>query len=235
MANTRRFLILGVVFIVAGTAGLTAMEHLQERRTVGTRKTSGTSGMPMMNGGMMSREEMKRMMQTMMSDRLPPGIKTEDLPESGGPGAGLLTRYCQQCHNLPSPAMHTTNEWPRVASRMFQRMEMMSGQGGMMRGMMDIRSPTVDEQKTLLAYLQHNALRSADLKALGAGNAPGLDLFRRTCSQCHALPDPKLHTAGEWPAVVERMREHMKSMNKTVITDRERDQIVVFLAGKSTP
>ncbi len=104
-----------------------------------------------------------------------------------------------------------------------------------MRGMMDIQSPTTDEQKTLLAYLQHNALRPADPKTLGPGDFPGLSLFRTTCAQCHALPDAKLHTAGEWPAVVERMREHMKSMNKTVITDRERDQIVVFLARKSTP
>ncbi len=225
--NAQRVLILGVVFVVVGTAGLMAMNRLQGRMATGVGKTNGPSGMSML----MSQEAMKRMMQTMMAGRLPPGIKPEQLPESGSPGASLLTRYCAQCHNLPSPAMYTADEWPAVASRMFQRMEMMSAQGGMMRGMMDIRSPTADERKMLLAYLQHNALRPADLKTLGPDDTPGLSLFRTACARCHALPDPKLHTAGEWSAVVERMREHMRSMGKPVITHSERDEIVRYLSS----
>jgi hypothetical protein len=50
-------------------------------------------GMPMgrgmMGGGMMDREGMRGMMQRMMPDMLPPGIKPEDLPSPDSPGAKL--------------------------------------------------------------------------------------------------------------------------------------------------
>jgi mono/diheme cytochrome c family protein len=65
---------------------------------------------------------------------------------------------------------------------------------------------------------------------LGSPDTPGLALFRRICSQCHVLPDPALHKAEEWPAVVDRMRTNMEAMGKGVITDRERDEITGYLA-----
>lgn len=34
-------------------------------------------------------------------------------------------------------------------------------------------------------------------------------MFSIACSQCHALPDPQRHTAREWPAVVQRMKQHL--------------------------
>ena len=46
--------------------------------------------------------------------------------------------------------------------------------------------------------------------------APGADAFRVACGQCHALPDPQMHTAKEWPAVVERMQKNMEWMNRVV-------------------
>lgn len=36
-------------------------------------------------------------------------------------------------------------------------------------------------------------------------SAPAGILFEATRSLCHVLPDPKQHTADEWPGVVERM------------------------------
>jgi mono/diheme cytochrome c family protein len=117
---------------------------------------------------------------------------------------------------------------------MFNRMAMMSGMGGMggmmRRWMTPIRAPASEEQETILAYLQGHALWPANVEALGPPDTPGLALFRQTCSQCHALPDPTLHTADEWPVVVERMRRNMETMGKRVIADRERDQIVGYLA-----
>lgn len=56
--------------------------------------------------GWANRDNME-MMQDMMSGRLPPGIEPEDLPETDSTGAKLIVRYCTQCHNLPSPSMHT--------------------------------------------------------------------------------------------------------------------------------
>jgi hypothetical protein len=35
-------------------------------------------------------------------------------------------------------------------------------------------------------------------------------LFAQTCSQCHALPDPRQHSAGQWPGVIARMEQYMR-------------------------
>jgi cytochrome c5 len=78
---------------------------------------------------------MRGMMHRMIPDLVPPGVEPQDLPDPDGRGARLLVRYCGQCHNLPSPAMHSSSEWPAISERMFYRMEMMSG-------MMGIESPS---------------------------------------------------------------------------------------------
>lgn len=44
-------------------------------------------------------------------------------------------------------------------------------------------------------------------------NAPGASLLARYCSQCHNLPGPGLHTAQEWPAVIQRMSRRMRMMS----------------------
>lgn len=224
--------ITAAVLIVVGVAGLLSTTWFG-----GPSAFSGGMYM-MMGGGMMGRDGMREMMQEMMSGRLPPGIKPGDLPEPESAGANVLTRYCAQCHHLPNPAMHTAEDWLRVEDRMVARERMMAsmhGMGGgmMMRGMMTIRAPSVEDERVLLAYLQRHALKPASLETLGAPGTPGLDLFRRTCSQCHALPDPQLHTPDEWPSVVERMRKNMDTMGKPVITDQEREEIVGFLKQKA--
>lgn len=61
---------------------------------------------------------------------------------------------------------------------------------------------------------------------MGAQLPPGLDpehlpdprssgaqLFVRYCTQCHELPGPGLHTAGEWPSVADRMSQRMRMMS----------------------
>ena len=102
-------------------------------------------------------------------------------------------------------------------------------QGMMGRGMMDMQAPAAEEQKELLAYLQRNALRPASVETLGPPDTPGLASFRQTCSLCHALPDPGLHTSDEWPDVVARMQKNMDIMGKPGINDQERDEIVGYL------
>jgi len=57
----------------------------------------------------------------------------------------------------------------------------------------------------------------------------GAILFKETCSQCHALPDPSLHMAQERSAVVERMRGNMKAIGGRVITDQEKRETVAYL------
>jgi cytochrome c5 len=188
-------------------------------------------------GGMMGRGHMQGRMQEMMNGRFPPGVKPETLPEPDTPGAKLFVRYCSQCHNLPSPSMHTAEEWPAITARMIDRMKRMAQMPGMMRrGMMRkmaVQTLTTEEEQAVLAYLQQHALKPARPETLGPSDAPGLSLFKKTCSRCHALPDPSLHTAAEWPGVAERMRTNMKTMGKPVITDQERDEIVGYLSRRA--
>ena len=160
---------------------------------------------------------------------VPPGVTPATVPEPESPGAKLLVRFCAQCHHLPSPAMHSADEWPAVAARMIDRMEQYRiSRRGMGRSL--IQMPTAEARQAILAYLQRHALTPARPDALGPADAPGLSLFKTACSQCHALPEPRLHTSAEWPGIVERMRTNMKRMGKPVITDRERDAIVGYLS-----
>jgi cytochrome c5 len=178
-----------------------------------------------MPDGMMNNGGMRGMMQRMMPDMLPPGIEPQDLPDPGSPGAKLVTRYCAQCHNLPSPAMHSAEKWPQVADRMFYRMSMMSGK----MGMMNVEIPSPEEQRAIVAYLQNHGLKTLSPGALPSPESKGAALFRKSCSPCHALPDPKAHTAQEWPSIVDRMQAHMAAMGRTAISENEKKDIVNFL------
>jgi cytochrome c5 len=184
-------------------------------------------GETMVRGGM-GRGGMRGMMHEMMSGVLPPGVRPDQLPDPDGPGAKLLAFYCDQCHNLPSPKMHTAEEWPRVVGRMLERARRMSG---MM--MMRVNVPTQKEEGTLVDYLKENAMEGLPPGAAPAPDSPGAALFQQTCSQCHALPDPKQHGPSEWPAVVERMRSNMQAMGKRVITEDEKKEIEAYLTRRA--
>lgn len=179
--------------------------------------------------GMMNQNHME-MMQEMMGGRLPPGIEPEDLPDSESKGAKLLVRYCTQCHNLPSPAMHTSAEWPDVSQRMFTRLTMMSGMREEWMGMMRMKAPSIEEQEIIVNYLKAHSLKPIGPSEIPLPESAGAISFKNTCSQCHALPDPKLHNAQEWPGVVERMRVNMQIMDKPVITEAEKEKIVSYLS-----
>lgn len=181
--------------------------------------------------GRMDQGHMKQMMQQMMGGMLPPGIKPQDLPDPESRGAKLLSTYCAQCHNLPSPRMHTTADWPRVAGRMLARERMMAGMGGMM---MRVKAPTPQDEEALLQYLKTHALRAWVPGPIPAPDSPGAALFQQTCAQCHALPDPKQHTASEWQVVVERMRQNMLSMGRREITEQEARDITAYLERHSS-
>lgn len=220
--RNNRLLITAILLIIVGLTGVSfGIRHWPGRINPMMNMMSGG----MMGGGMMDREGMKEMMQRMMPDMLPPGVKPEALPDPGSRGAKLLARYCNQCHNLPSPAMHSAAEWPVITSRMFSRMSMMSG----MMGMMNVENPSPEERQTIVAYLQVHSMKTISPSTLPAPESKGAALFRDACSQCHSLPDPQLHTAVEWPKVVERMRGNMVTMKKRVITEQDGKTIEEYL------
>jgi hypothetical protein len=84
--------------------------------------------------------------------------------------------------------------------------------------MAGIKAPTVEEKRTLVAYLRKHAQVPLDPRRYPDVNRPEAEAFRLACSQCHVLPDPRRHTAVEWRAVVARMQENMEWMNRVVGT-----------------
>ena len=145
---------------------------------------------------------------------LPPAVEPKQLPEPRSEGARLTIAYCVRCHYLPNPAMHSAARWESVVERMVWRMEGEGHLGTLMQEMMaDTKAPSAAVQTTLIRYLQKHAQQEIDPKQYPDLKSPPGQMFATACSQCHVLPDPKRHTAREWPQVVERMQHNMTWTN----------------------
>jgi len=161
----------------------------------------------------------------MLERILPPTFAPSALPQPESTGARLAVRYCVQCHNLPNPAMHQAEKWPKIVDRMVLRMQGRGNLGPVMSDMMaDVAAPTEAETATLLAWLRANAMQPLDPARYPDLESPQAQSFRVACSQCHALPDPQRHTAREWSAVVERMLKNMAWMNRVVGSRADPDE-----------
>ena len=153
----------------------------------------------------------------MLERILPPAFDARQLPEPASRGARLTLRYCVQCHNLPNPAMHHAEKWPAVVERMVLRMEGRGNLGALMSEMMaGVEAPGESDTAAIVAYLARHAQKPLDAERYPEVNRASGEAFRLACNQCHVLPDPRRHTAAEWPAVVSRMQENMEWMNRVV-------------------
>lgn len=151
----------------------------------------------------------------MLERILPPTVAPKQLPAPQSEGARLAAAYCVQCHYLPNPAMHNAAKWKPVVARMVWRMEGRGNLGELMREMMaDVKAPSANEQATLVRYLEAHAQQEIDPKEYPDLDSPPGQMFAIACSQCHVLPDPKRHTAREWPQVVKRMQHNMGWANR---------------------
>ena len=152
----------------------------------------------------------------MLERILPPSIEPAQLPEPQSAGARLAARYCVQCHYLPNPQMHTAVRWQPIIERMVWRMQGGGNMGALMKDMMaDVRAPAANEVATLAAYLEKHAQKEMDPRHPALRTTAG-QMYSIACSQCHALPDPRRHTAREWPDIVKRMQSHMAWANTVV-------------------
>ena len=148
----------------------------------------------------------------------PPGISATDLSDPGSSGATLMATYCAQCHNLPSPAMHSATDWPSVVRRMWLRMERLP-EG------LNVQVPDEGGRATMLTYLTTNAL-----KVSGSNLPPGRGgAFAQMCSRCHALPDPRVHSAQDWLAVYLRMERNMERMKVSAPSQAQAGEILTYL------
>jgi cytochrome c5/cytochrome c2 len=172
----------------------------------------------------------------MLERILPPAIEPRELPEPRSEGARLTARYCVQCHYLPNPQMHTAAEWQPIVERMVWRMQGKGNLGALMKEMMvEIRAPSERDIAVLTRYLKKHGQKEIDPNHPALTSAAG-QMFSIACSQCHALPDPRRHSAREWPAVVERMKGHMAWANVVVgaselrtVPELKTEEIVRFL------
>lgn len=153
----------------------------------------------------------------------PPGIAPADLPDPGSPGAQLLATHCAQCHDLPTPLMHSATDWPGVARRMWLRMDRLP-EG------MAVAVPDQSARSMLLSYLTANAL---PITAATLPEGPGRETFEAICSRCHALPDPRVHAPEDWLTVYLRMERNMERMNVVPATRPETEAILGYLQGVS--
>jgi len=153
----------------------------------------------------------------MLERIIPPGFTPKMLAEPASRGARLTRQYCVQCHNLANPAMHDAARWPSVVRRMVPRMQGKGNMGKLMADMMaGVQAPSAEETEAIVAYLARHGQKPIDPKRIPEVNAPSAEPFRLACGQCHVLPDPRRHTAKEWPAVVARMQKNMEWMNRVV-------------------
>lgn len=149
----------------------------------------------------------------------PPGITPADLPEPGSEGARDIAGFCQTCHSLPTPVMHSATDWPSVARRMWLRMDLLPAE-------FHVPVPTVGQRRVMLDYLIAGAL---EVSGATLPEGPGRGTFSRVCSRCHALPDPRQHSAADWPTVVMRMEQHMNQMNVEAPGQGEVSEILLYL------
>lgn len=98
---------------------------------------------------------------------------------------------------------------------MYQDMQTMRGMGWMWDGYM--MGP---------GMMGGRPLPSA--KLLPESSSQGAKLVATYCVQCHAAPQPGLHTAAEWSSVTERMQAHMNSGLQGIKTPTEQDMKTIL-------
>lgn len=161
---------------------------------------------------------------------IPKGLSPAEMPDPDSRGATLLTLYCTQCHDLPTPLMHAAAEWPVIIDRMQYHIE--SRHSGMLA---HVIMPPEKDWQILRSYMRDNAQIPLDGEKYADLNEPMGQMFQSTCSQCHESPSPEQHNAREWPRVVLRMKGHMQRAGKDVPDLKSTEQIVNYLQRHSRP
>ena len=183
------------------------------------------------------------------------GINPVDLPEADSERAKVYTKYCAQCHVLPSPTMHSGREWWVVVERMVFRMwivqKIMSDDewsrkaasknkwegSGMLKYQSEMKkelketfkSPTEDEKLKIIHYLDKHGLAMFAAKEFEGYKSKEINTFKKVCSRCHDLPNPKLFNASEWSEIIARQRINMEELETTLMSQEEEKEILKFL------
>jgi len=156
---------------------------------------------------------------------IPGGLTADQLPDPQNKGAALFASYCGQCHNLPSPRMHSTGDWPMRFEKMMDHAMLMAGASP------DVKIPVDKEKKEIVSYLEKNGFRGLPATALLRGEPQAFNVMW-FCSVCHAMPDPDQFPAKEWGKIVDRMNSYRKKQGREEMNNSDRKEIINFLVKK---
>ena len=156
---------------------------------------------------------------------IPFGVTANQVPDPQSKGAALLASYCGQCHDLPSPKMHSAGDWHMRFEKMMDHATLMAGSSTA------VKTPADKEKKEIVAYLEKNGFR--DLPANSPLRAePKVFSVIWFCSVCHAVPDPDQFPAHEWGSIVDRMNVYRKKQGREEMSHSDRMEVINFLSKK---
>ncbi|MDE2310516.1 MAG: hypothetical protein KGL01_06770 [Betaproteobacteria bacterium] len=153
---------------------------------------------------------------------IPGGLTADQLPDPQNNGAVLFVAYCSQCHNLPSPRMHSTGDWPARFEKMMDHAVLMAGAAP------DVKTPTAKEKEEIISYLEKNGFRGLPATAPLRVEPNGFNVTW-FCSVCHAVPDPDQFPAKEWGKIVDRMNGYRKKQGRRGMSNSDRKAVINFL------
>lgn len=154
---------------------------------------------------------------------IPFGVTANQLPDPQSKGATLFASYCGQCHNLPSPRMHSSEDWPMRFEKMMDHAALMAGTSP------KFKLPADNEKTEIVAYLGRSGFKGlpADSPLRTEYQVFNIIWF---CSVCHAVPDPSQYPAKEWAKIVDRMNGFRKKQGRDEMSNADRKAVVNFLA-----
>ncbi len=156
---------------------------------------------------------------------IPFGLTADQLPDPQSKGAALFASYCSQCHNLPSPRMHSTGDWPMRFEKMMDHALLMAGASS------DVKIPVDKEKKEIVSYLEKNGFRGLPANSPLRGEPQVFNVIWH-CSVCHDVPDPDQFSAKEWGKIVDRMNIYRKKQGREEMNNTDRKAVINFLAKK---
>ncbi|MDO8262860.1 MAG: hypothetical protein Q7T21_06510 [Gallionella sp.] len=156
---------------------------------------------------------------------LPFGLSANQLPDPQTKGAALFASYCSQCHNLPSPRMHSTGDWPMRFEKMMDHALLMAGTSPA------FKIPADKEKTEIVSYLEKNGFRELPANSPLRGEPQVFNIIW-FCSVCHAVPDPDQFPAKEWGKIVDRMNSYRKKQGRDEMNNTDRKAVMNFLTKK---
>ena len=114
------------------------------------------------------------------------------------------------------------------------------GAGRMGRGGRGAEAPGVGQGGGMMRGGMQGMGGMQSLPAMPAESLPerggqGALLVADYCGRCHGIPDPRTHRAAEWPGVLDRMLQHMRSNGVALPDSSETQTILAYLQAHARP